>query len=222
MLPEVVWSMPPGGTINLHGSLLPQYRGAAPINRAIMNGEKETGLTTFFINENIDTGAIIDSVKCPIGPDETAGELHDKMTELGADLLVKTVGEIEKGEAESIPQPESGKLKPAPKIFKDDCKIDWSKPAAEIHNHIRGLSPYPAAFTSVEGADFDRMKIFRTEITNDGAQSPGSVRMEDGFIFVDASDRKLKVLDLQVPGKKRMSSSVFLNGFTPPENFKLI
>jgi methionyl-tRNA formyltransferase len=221
MLPAEVWAMPPKGTINLHGSLLPMYRGAAPINRAIMNGETETGLTTFFINENIDTGAIIDSVTCPIGPNETAGDLHDRMMHLGADLLADTVAKIEKGTAVSRPQPEVENLKTAPKLFPADCKIDWSRDVRSIHDQIRGLSPYPTAFTEVEGAEFDRMKIFHSQITpfaSDG--EPGEVTIADGDLLVATGSTKLKVMSLQIPGKKRMATQAFLNGFRAGSDFR--
>jgi methionyl-tRNA formyltransferase len=221
MLPEQVWSLPPKGTINLHGSLLPDYRGAAPINRAIMNGESETGLTTFFINENIDTGAIIDNVKCSIGKDETAGELHDKMMELGADLLLNTVNAIEAGKVNSQPQPESGDLKSAPKIFKEDCKIHWGQSAAVIHNHIRGLSPYPAAFSTVIGADFERMKIFGSRMTDQkSALSPGDVEASKTKLFAHTHDYLLEITEVQVPGKKRMAAESFLNGYQLSDSFK--
>lgn len=220
MLPREVWAMPPKGTINLHGSLLPMYRGAAPINRAIMNGETETGLTTFYINERIDTGEIIDSVSCPIGPDESAGELHDRMMILGADLLAKTVSEIASGKARSKAQAEPENLKTAPKIFHEDCRIDWALPAGKIHDHIRGLSPYPAAFTEVVGADFDRMKIHATRMTDKHSDGkPGNVSVIDGRIEVDTGTTKIEVLMLQAPGKKRMETKVFLNGFRPGEGF---
>jgi len=223
MLPTQVWSLPPKGTINLHGSLLPDYRGAAPINRAIMNGEKETGLTTFFINENIDTGAIIDNVRCPIGKDETAGELHDRMMELGADLLVETVDAIAEDKVESKPQPETIDLKSAPKIFKEDCKIYWNQSATVIHNHIRGLSPYPAAFSSVSGADFERMKIFGSRLNGQkAALPPGEVETSKTKLFVHTHDFILEITDIQVPGKKRMSVASFLNGYQLSESFKFI
>lgn len=221
MLPTQVWSIPSKGTINLHGSLLPDYRGAAPINRAIMNGEKETGLTTFFINENIDTGAIIDNAVCSIGENETAGQLHDKMMFLGADLLSKTVGQIEAGEACSKPQPETGELKAAPKIFKEDCQIFWNQSAEIIHNHIRGLSPYPAAFTLVAGADFERMKIFESRVTeHEAGLTPGIVESSKEKLFVHTRDLLVEIKEIQVPGKKRMSIEAFLNGYQPGESFK--
>lgn len=223
MLPTQVWSIPPKGTINLHGSLLPDYRGAAPINRAIMNGEKQTGLTTFFINENIDTGAIIDNVACSIAPNQTAGELHDRMMELGADLLVQTVGQIESGEAISKPQPESSEWKAAPKIFKEDCQINWGQTAEVVHNHIRGLSPYPAAYTLVAGADFERMKIFESRATQqDATLAPGTVEATKHKMYVHTKDYLIEINELQVPGKKRVSIESFLNGYQPDQSFKFL
>eukprot|EP01133_Synstelium_polycarpum_P013969 gene13969-16471_t len=161
MLPEAVWSMPPKGTINLHASLLPQYRGAAPINHAIINGEKESGVTTFFLKHEIDTGDIIFSEKVSIGPQDTAGELHDQLMQTGAGLLVKTVQAIADGNYTEQPQPQAADLKHAPKIFKDFCQIDWNQSAGLIHNLIRGLSPYPTAFTRLNDKT---LKIFRAEI----------------------------------------------------------
>ncbi|MGB6037801.1 MAG: methionyl-tRNA formyltransferase [Cryomorphaceae bacterium] len=223
MLPKDVWSIPAKGTINLHGSLLPDYRGAAPINRAIMNGEKETGLTTFFINENIDTGAIIDNVTCIIGENETAGELHDKMMTIGADLLSKTVKQIENGEAASKPQPDSNELKSAPKIFKEDCQIFWNQSAQVIHNHIRGLSPYPAAFTLVAGAEFERMKIFESRVSeHEASLAPGTVETSKERMFVHTHDQLVEIKEVQVPGKKRMKVESFLNGYQPGESFRFL
>ena len=221
MLPTQVWSIPSKGTINLHGSLLPDYRGAAPINRAIMNGERETGLTTFFINENIDTGAIIDNVVCSIGENETAGQLHDKMMVLGAELLGKTVSQIEDGKSESKPQPETDELKSAPKIFKEDCQIYWNQSAQVIHNHIRGLSPYPAAFTMVSGGDVERMKIFESKVSEHKATlTPGTIEASKDKMFVHTRDYLVEILEVQVPGKKRVSIESFLNGYQPDESFK--
>ncbi|MFM9004654.1 MAG: methionyl-tRNA formyltransferase, partial [Flavobacteriales bacterium] len=161
MLPEVVWNMPPLGSINLHGSMLPKYRGAAPINRAIMNGETETGVTIFFLQHEIDTGKVIARESMPIGPDTTAGELHDVMMHVGATALVNAIDCIADGKAEAVEQnqlvPANEAMPYAPKIFKEDCRIDWSQSVATVHNHIRGLSPYPAAWTELEGRMF---KIF--------------------------------------------------------------
>ncbi|MBP9151318.1 MAG: methionyl-tRNA formyltransferase, partial [Flavobacteriales bacterium] len=163
MLPEVVWNMPEKGTFNLHASLLPQYRGAAPINWAVMNGETESGVTTFFLQHQIDTGNIIFQEKVAIGESETAGELHDKLMNVGAGLVVKTLEAIENGNAPSIPQNTIvGELQEAPKIFKETCKIDWNKSANAVFNHVRGLSPYPTAFTTLVSSDEEiGLKVFR-------------------------------------------------------------
>ena len=153
MLPEAVWSMPPLGTFNLHGSLLPRYRGAAPINRAIMNGDSETGVTTFFLKHEIDTGDIIDRRAISVGPDENAGSVHDRLMELGAELTLDTLAHILQGALRPMPQdqlPDASETSNAPKIFKEDCRIDWNRPARSVHNHIRGLSPYPGAWTTIE------------------------------------------------------------------------
>jgi len=211
MLPEVVWNMPPKGTINLHGSLLPQYRGAAPINHAIINGEKESGVTTFFLTHEIDTGNIILSDSVAIADDETAGDLHDKLMHVGANLLVKTLKTIEAGEVSEQPQPQSGNLKHAPKIFKDDCKIDWNNPAQPIYNLIRGLSPYPTAFTFLNDKT---LKIFKAEIED---KEPGIVAggfLTDGKTYLKfaAKDGFIKLLDIQYEGKKRMLIEDFLRG----------
>ncbi|MDP4188683.1 MAG: methionyl-tRNA formyltransferase [Bacteroidota bacterium] len=225
MLPEVVWSMPPKGTINLHASLLPQYRGAAPINWAVINGEKESGVTTFFISKDIDTGEIIYQETVPIGPDQTAGELHDKLMETGAGLLLKTVKDIENGSYPHTRQSEltdSGALKPAPKIFKENCKIDWNKPGKDIHNFIRGLSPYPTAWTEIRtGQDPDQkipLKIFLSSFEENHIVSQSE---NLGKIFTDNKKYiKVAVLDgfiylksLQLPGHGCLSAEEFLRGF---------
>ncbi len=211
MLPEVVWNMPPKGTINLHGSLLPQYRGAAPINHAIINGEKESGVTTFFLTHEIDTGNIILSDRTPIADDETAGDLHDKLMHIGANLLVKTLKAIEAVEVSEQPQPQSGNLKHAPKIFKEDCKIDWNNPVQTVYNLIRGLSPYPTAFTFLNDKT---LKVFKAEIEH---KEPGIVAgafLTDGKTYLKfaAKDGLIKLLDIQYEGKKRMPIEDFLRG----------
>ncbi|MCF6341370.1 MAG: methionyl-tRNA formyltransferase [Bacteroidales bacterium] len=222
MLPEKVWAMPPLGTFNLHASLLPQYRGAAPINHAIINGEKTTGLTTFFLDTLIDTGTIIQQQEIQIGEDENAGSLHDRMMHSGASLVEETIELIRNGRAKPIPQsalvPTGKTLHTAPKIFKADCRIDWGKSAADIHNFVRGLSPYPTAFTefvSPAGGGL-LVKIFKTakketvhdvisgRILTDGKQEL-SVAVSDGFIYI---------LELQLAGKKRLAADAFLRGNT--------
>lgn len=212
MLPEVVWDMPAKGTINLHGSLLPQYRGAAPINHAIINGEKESGVTTFFLKHEIDTGDVIFSASVPIGDATTAGELHDQLMNVGAELLVKTVKAIEEGNYEEQPQPQHEELKHAPKIFKENCLIDWNQPAGTIYNMIRGLSPYPTAFTRLNDKT---LKVFRAELEEkETGISPGGF-LSDGKTFIKfaAKDGFIKLTDLQYEGKKRMSTEEFLRGY---------
>lgn len=217
MLPEVVWNMPPKGTINLHASLLPQYRGAAPINWAVINGEKETGVTTFFIRHKIDTGDIIYQEKVAIGEDETVGELHDRLMQVGANLIVKTVNAISNGENPSTPQSNSEiELKEAPKIFKEDCRIDWSKNAIEVLNLIRGLSPYPAAFTSIsKGDEKIQLKIFKAILSEDESSvaQAGSLRSVGGLLYIRCVDAWIGILELQLAGKKRMSAKDLLLGF---------
>ncbi len=211
MLPEVVWNMPPKGTINLHGSLLPQYRGAAPINHAIINGEKETGVTTFFLKHEIDTGDVIFSESLPIMEDDTAGSLHDKLMELGAELIVKTVQQIEANHYTEKPQPMSGELKSAPKIFKDFCQINWAQDNQTVYNHIRGLSPYPTAFTFLAEKT---LKIFKVEMDDQQPEIAAGAYLTDGKTFLKfATDTGfINLLDLQLEGKKRMQIDEFLRG----------
>ncbi|MFV0397875.1 MAG: methionyl-tRNA formyltransferase [Bacteroidales bacterium] len=221
MLPEVVWNMPPLGTFNLHGSLLPQYRGAAPINWAIINGEKETGITTFFLTHEIDTGEVIDKVSIPILPSDNAGTIHDKLMTLGAQLVVKTVDAIRNNTLTSIPQSELIQdvqtLRPAPKLTKENCTIDWNKSSIDIHNFVRGLSPYPAALTTLHtnGQPPQQVKIFETEIIEDAnTHSCGSLSItSDGYLKAATATGALKVISLQLPGKKRVHSNEWLRGF---------
>ena len=211
MLPEVVWSMPPMGTINLHASLLPQYRGAAPINRAIINGEKETGVTTFFIQQEIDTGKIIYQEKIPIRNDENAGELYQDLMTLGSSVLQKTVDAIATGNYPQIPQDHITEIKTAPKIFKEDCKIDWNKDVRHIYNFIRGLSPYPAAFTTLDEKVF---KIFKA-VPHPGTSTQAAGSFEtDGKTFFRfyCSNGYLEVKECQLEGKKKMGVEEFLRG----------
>ena len=218
MLPEVVWGMPKYGTFNLHGSLLPDYRGAAPINWAIMNGEQETGVSTFFLDAKIDTGEIIDNTIVKIGADETAGELHDRLMDVGADLVVKTIKEIESGNVSTKNQDEilNGRQpKLAYKIFKDTCGINWSKSTEEVHNHIRGLSPYPAAFTTLKFPDGKLLglKIFKTQ-KSDKTVGEKLLQMDGKKeLFIGCKNGALKVLELQLAGKKRMPVASFIQGF---------
>ena len=219
MLPAVVWKMPPLGTFNLHASLLPQYRGAAPINHAIINGETETGLTTFFLNEEIDKGKVIMRQSVAIRPDETAGELHDELMLLGNKLVVETIKKIENNDLQTVSQEELAAgtvLKDAPKIFKDFCNIRWNQDCQTIFNHIRGLSPYPAAHTCLKSDNNEALdlKIFKTEIepTQPSVQ-PGTV-MTDGksFLKVAANDGFIHLITLQQAGKKAMNIEEFLRG----------
>ncbi|MCX2477071.1 methionyl-tRNA formyltransferase [Pedobacter sp. MC2016-05] len=211
MLPEVVWNMPKKGTINLHGSLLPQYRGAAPINHAIINGEKESGVTTFFLTHEIDTGDIIQSSTTQIADDETAGELHDKLMQIGAELLVKTVKAIKEDNYQEQPQPQSEVLKHAPKIFKEDCKIDWNQPAQQVYNLVRGLSPYPTAFTFLNDKT---LKVFKAELESKEPGIAAGGFLTDGKTYLKfaAKDGFIKLIDIQYEGKKRMLIEDFLRG----------
>jgi methionyl-tRNA formyltransferase len=213
MLPEIVWNMPAKGTINLHGSLLPQYRGAAPINWAIINGEKESGVSTFFLKQEIDTGDILFSEKVNIEEKDTAADLHDKLMIIGAKLLVKTVKAIELSDYKEIPQDikigES--LKSAPKIFREDCQINWNQPAMTIYNHIRGLSPYPAAFCLFQGKT---LKIFQAEVNySNHALEPGSFQTDHKATLQFAcADGFISIQELQLEGKKKMKTDEFLRG----------
>ena len=213
MLPEVVWNMPRLGTINLHASLLPSYRGAAPINWAVMNGEKETGVTTFKLQHAIDTGNILMQEKIAIGDEETAGELHDRMMKIGADLLVKTVQGLEAGTLKEIPQSYISEeiLPHGPKIFTETARIDWSKSVNEIYNLIRGLSPYPGAFTDFNGK---MMKIFRASKENSSPTiAPGEFDTDKkSFLKFAAKDGYINVLELQLEGKKKMPITDFIRG----------
>lgn len=206
MLPEVVWTMPRLGTFNLHGSLLPKYRGAAPINRAIMNGETETGVTTFFLRHEIDTGDIIGSRKIQISDNDNVGTVYDRLMHIGADMVIETVESILDGTLETRPQPE-GEFTPAPKIFKEDCRIDWNRSAREIHNHIRGLSPYPAAFSALEdeeGKNID-VKIFESlpvdNVIIEKNTTPGTIMISGKRLFAATSEGTLEILSLQPAGK---------------------
>lgn len=227
MLPEVVWNMPRLGTFNLHASLLPQYRGAAPINWAIINGDRQTGVTTFFLEHEIDTGGIIRQVTTEIGDNDNAGDIHDRLMEIGAQLVTDTVDEIMSGKASPIAQntfSNSNDLRPAPKIFKETCQIDWSKGVKRCHDFIRGLSPYPAAWTELQNGDKTFiLKIFKTEkeagtplevsgeIVTDGKNSL-KIALHDGYLIIKT---------LQLAGKKRMEVADFLRGFHFDANAKV-
>ena len=219
MLPAVVWQMPELGTFNLHASLLPQYRGAAPINFAIINGETETGLTTFFLNEEIDMGAVIMREKVGIRPDETAGELHDELMVLGNKLVVETIKKVEQGTVDPLPQEqlaEGQTLKPAPKISKEFCNIDWNQDRLTIYNHIRGLSPYPAAHTQLisEMGERIEMKVFSSEMEACHPDMPvGSVVTDNKkFLKIAIKDGFIHLTQVQQAGKKAMPIADFLRG----------
>ncbi|WP_281337188.1 methionyl-tRNA formyltransferase [Flavobacterium eburneipallidum] len=214
MLPEVVWRMPKLGTFNLHASLLPNYRGAAPINWAIINGDTKTGVTTFFIDDKIDTGAMILSSETEITPEENAGQLHDRLMSLGSETVIETLALIEKGNFTTIIQTENPEIKTAYKLNKENCKIDWTKPAVEIYNLIRGLSPYPCAWCFISDKDEEwNVKIHETKLTLEGhnydigqlicTKKEMKIAVQDGFI---------EVLSIQFPGKKKMKTSELLNG----------
>ncbi len=227
MLPRLVWDLPPFGTINLHASLLPQYRGAAPINHAIINGESKTGLTTFILDQEIDTGKIILQKELEIGRAETAGELHDRMMTAGADLLLETIELIRQDQVKPLNQTEltaaSGTLKPAPKIFKEHCLIDWNKPGIDIFNMVRGLSPFPTAYSFLNiGTDQILLKIYKTEFEpSSQTLETGSIRTDGKtFLKIAVSGGFIFLKEVQLAGKKRLPISDFLRGIHPEENWK--
>jgi methionyl-tRNA formyltransferase len=217
MLPEAVWNMPPMGSVNLHGSLLPQYRGAAPINWAVINGEKETGVTTFKLKHEIDTGDILLQESFPIAETDNAGDVHDKMKEIGAQLLVKTIKALaseslqEKAQLSTF-NPQLSTLKHAPKIFTETCKIDWNKPVEEVYNLIRGLAPYPAAFTFLQDK---KLKIYKAEkITGEPTDITGSFKTDlKSYLYYACTDGYISILELQLEGKKKMMIADFLRGY---------
>ena len=228
MLPEVVWNMPRLGTFNLHASLLPQYRGAAPINWAVINGDKETGITTFFLKHEIDTGEVIQQVRVPIGDTDNVGIVHDKLMMLGGRLVTETVDAILAGTVESIPQEKMvqvGELRLAPKIFKDTCRIDWNQSVKRIYDFIRGLSPYPAAWTELVQPDgaVVVLKIFETEKIFQSHQLEPGTLLTDGktYIRVATMDGMIEIHSLQLPGKKRLKTDELLRGFHLTEEYKL-
>ena len=220
MLPKVVWQIPTIGTINIHASLLPQYRGAAPINWAIINGEKQTGVTSFIINEVIDTGNILLQKSVPIDEDETAGTLHDKLQESGSQLLLETLKLLESGEQKGISQNtlfiDEKDLKPAPKIFKQTCKINWDNTAKDVNNAIRGFSPYPGAWTILQKGDEKFVfKIFSAKIINESHNlQSGTIVLKDNTIQIAVRDGFISPIEIQIEGKKRMNIHDFTNGFS--------
>lgn len=225
MLPEMVWNMPPKGTINLHASLLPEYRGAAPINWAIIKGEKMTGVTTFFIEQEIDTGMVIERELLPISENETAGELHDRLMYLGKTLVQKSVQQIIDGTVKRTPQTaliETQMLKSAPKIFKPDCQINWKETCDIIHNFCRGLSPYPTAWTNVlfiEKGESKTFKLFKATKTDIPSENKNVIFFTKEGILFPCKDYYLCVTELQPEGKKRMTHAEFSAGYS---NFTLV
>lgn len=210
MLPETVWSMPELGTFNLHASLLPQYRGAAPIHWAVINGERETGVTTFFLKHEIDTGSIIFQDREPIHEDDTVGSLYGRLMTKGSTLVLKTVKAIEAGNAPAFPQHDSGPLKHAPKIFRETCEIKWDRPANEIRNFIRGLNPFPTAWTTLRGKSF---KILRAQVQPGGDGVPGTIETDEKtFLRVRAADEWVRIDELQPEGKRKMNVQDFFRG----------
>ena len=217
MLPEAVWNMPPMGTINLHASLLPQYRGAAPINWVIINGENETGVTTFFLQHQIDTGDIIMQKSVPIGQGITAGELHDQLAMIGSDLIIDTYDSICKGDTPAVAQHTliRGSLKQAPKIFKDDCRISWKENCIKIYNLIRGLSPRPGAWTILQTDQAVKLslKVFKsTFIETQHSKEPGEIQTADKDLRIFCADGYISVIELQIEGKRKMHVDDFLRG----------
>ena len=238
MLPEVVWSMPRLGTFNLHASLLPQYRGAAPINWAVINGDTETGITTFFLKHEIDTGEVIQQVRVPIADTDNVEIVHDKLMMLGGKLVVETVDAILNGAVKPVPQEEMavvGELRPAPKIFKETCRIDWNQPVKKVYDFIRGLSPYPAAWSELVSPEGEVVvvKIFETEkyIRNEGKRcrnsrgcfcKVGSIETDGKkYIKVAVPGGFVSVLSLQLPGKKRLKTDELLRGFRLTNEYKM-
>ena len=223
MLPEIVWRMPEYGTFNLHASLLPNYRGAAPINWAVINGETKTGVTTFFIDEKIDTGAIIMQEETAINDSDTAGTLHDKLMAQGGQLVLKTVRAIREGEVITTIQPEIDDIKTAYKIHKHTCKIDWSLSIENIHNKIRGLSPYPAAWSELVNDNKElAVKIYKTAIhKEDHNLQTGTIVTKEKRVFVSVQEGYIELLEIQLPGKKKMEVKSLLNGFSFSESAKM-
>ncbi len=212
MLPEVVWNMPELGTFNLHASLLPQYRGAAPINWAIINGEKETGVTTFFLKHEIDTGEIIFQEKEPINEIDTVGTLYERLMKKGAELVVKTAAAISTGKYSQVPQESDRPLKNAPKIFKDDCRIDWNRSSESIRNFVRGLSPYPTAWTTLENK---KLKVFSMmEAEQESGKGIGEFETDNKtYLRIKTKDGSMDIVELQLEGKKKMNIIEFLRGY---------
>ncbi|MEG9328794.1 methionyl-tRNA formyltransferase [Salinimicrobium catena] len=224
MLPEAVWKMPEYGTFNLHASLLPQYRGAAPINWAVMNGETETGVSTFFIDEKIDTGEMIMQEKVAVDPAENAGSLHDKLMTTGADLVIKTLKALEEGPVKTTSQKEAGELKTAHKLTRENTKIDWEQEPEKIYNFIRGLSPFPTAWTTlVNGQNEQMMKIYAAEKENAAHDlEPGKLVQENKEVKIAVKGGYIILTEVQLPGKRKMAIKELLNGYQFFPNAKVL
>lgn len=228
MLPEAVWNMPPMGTFNLHGSLLPQYRGAAPLNWAVINGETKTGVTTFLLDQKIDTGKILFKKEIDIWENDTVGTIHDSLMETGAKLVVETVDALADGNYKAVAQAEimdEAEIKHAPKIFKEDCKIDWNKDLDSVRNLIRGLSPYPAAWTTLinkeSGKEIPTKIFFGIQLDEKSDKTPGTIETDGKtFVKVACENGWLLITDLQIAGKKRMKAQDFLRGFQQIKEYK--
>lgn len=216
MLPEVIWAMPEYGTFNVHAALLPQYRGAAPINWAVINGETQTGVTTFFLDQDIDTGRIIMKKTFDIPDDADVEYVYDGLMHLGAQICLETLDTIvaADGHPASIPQEDVADLKPAPKIFKETCEVDWSKTAKQVYDFVRGLSPYPGAWTTLVSPDGKEtiLKIYKTYKTGKKGQGSGVLSLDGKTLCISAADEQLEIVELQLAGKKRMQTHDFLNG----------
>ena len=215
MLPEAVWDMPPLGTVNLHASLLPSYRGAAPINWAIINGEQETGLTTFFLQHEIDTGDLLFQERVTIKSSATAGDLHDTMMDVGAELVLKTVVAIEANEITPLPQAHDQATK-APKLFKETCEIDFVQPGQSVYNFIRGLSPWPGAWTTLDG---HVLKIYQCRLSEEKSLEPCQIAKQERNLVIGTNDQDIIIEELQLQGRKRLKSSDFLNGYQIQNSF---
>lgn len=224
MMPKILYSMPPLGTFNLHASLLPQYRGAAPINFAVMNGEKTSGVTTFFINEKIDEGEILLQEKISIDPEDNAGTLHDKLMTLGAGLVIKTLDGLAEGNLSPTPQDNPSELKNAYKIFKEDMKIQWEKPLTTIHNFIRGLSPYPTAYTQINiGGENKGLKIFAGSYQEmEHSQPIGNIELHKNEMRIYTQEGYYSPSEVQLQGKKKMDIKSFINGIKAGETLTLV
>lgn len=224
MMPQVLFSMPRMGTFNLHGSLLPDYRGAAPINYAVLNGETKTGVTTFFINEKIDEGNVLLQAETEISPEDNAGTVHDKLMKIGAELVVKTLDELAEGNIQEKPQPKVENPKTAYKIFKEDTRIDWEKEIEVVHNFVRGMSPYPTAFTTLKiGEEQKGLKIFKGHFEKQKhSKSCGEIEISKNGFIIYAQNGVYFPEEVQLEGKKRMNLKDFLNGFHSFENITLV